>query len=58
MNTPKLIVLGVTGSIAAHKAGHGIAITGDLKRAGQRWVLEHPRNLLVIVDDDGSDVEI
>lgn len=44
-------------AIAAHKAGHGIAITGDLKRAGQRWVLEHPRNLQVIPDEDSSDAE-
>lgn len=42
-------------AIAAHKAGHGIAITGDLKRAGQRWVLDHPRNLQVTPDDDNLD---
>lgn len=45
-------------AVVAHDAGHGIAITGDLKRAGHRWLLDHPRNLQIVPDelaDDGDD---
>lgn len=41
-------------AITAHKVGNSIAITGDLNRAGQRWVLDRPRNLQIILDEDNS----
>jgi hypothetical protein len=43
-------------AVIAHDKGHTIAITGDLKRNGQRWILENARNLQAIPDDqeDGS----
>lgn len=44
-------------AISAHDASQSVTVTGDLKRAGQRWVLENPRNLQVIVEDDNSDGE-
>jgi hypothetical protein len=42
-------------ALEAHDAKQNVTVTGDLKRAGQRWVLEHPRNLQIVQDDDGAD---
>lgn len=42
-------------AVQAHDNGHSVAITGDLKRNGQRWVLENPRNLQLRLDDVDSD---
>lgn len=42
-------------AIMAHDNGHTIAITGDLKRNRQRWILENPRNLQALPDDSGDD---
>lgn len=39
-------------AIGAHDAKQSVTVTGDLKRAGQRWVLENPRNLQILQDDD------
>jgi len=44
-------------ALSAHDAKQSVTVTGDLKRAGQRWVLEHPRNLQVIQDDEGGEDE-
>lgn len=42
-------------AIGAHDAKQSVTVTGDLKRAGQRWVLENPRNLQILQDDDASE---
>jgi len=42
-------------ALGAHDAKQNVTVTGDLKRAGQRWVLEHPRNLQIVQDDEGPD---
>lgn len=39
-------------ALGAHDASQSVVVTGDLKRAGQRWILENPRNLQVILDED------
>ncbi len=38
-------------AIVAHDNGHSIAVTGDLRRNGQRWVLENARDLRELSDD-------
>lgn len=42
-------------AVVAHDQGHTVAVTGDLKRQGQRWVLENPRNLQALPDESGED---
>lgn len=42
-------------AVSAHDSKQSVFITGDLKRSGQRWVLENPRNLQVIPDEDDSE---
>lgn len=44
-------------AVVAHDEGHTVAVTGDLKRQGQRWVLDNPRNLQAIPDDPIEDDE-
>lgn len=36
----------------AHKGRRTIALTGDLRREGQQWVLDNPRGLTVYDDED------
>jgi hypothetical protein len=38
-------------ALTAHDSKQPISITGDLVRKGQRWWLEHPRNLMISSDD-------
>lgn len=42
-------------AVVAHDQGHTVAVTGDLKRQGQRWVLENPRNLQALPDEAADD---
>ena len=42
-------------ALEAHDAKQNVTVTGDLKRAGQRWVLENPRNLQIVPEDDAQD---
>ncbi|AGG73079.1 hypothetical protein [Sinorhizobium meliloti] len=44
-----------TVALAAHDDKNSVALTGDLRRDGQRWRLENPRNLEVITEDLGSE---
>jgi len=43
-----------TIALNAHDNKETIGITGDLKRHGQRWILENPRDLVVIPEDDDA----
>ncbi len=45
-------------ALGAHDAKQSVTVTGDLKRAGQRWVLEYPRNLQVVQDDESVENDI
>ncbi len=38
--------------VDAHKRRQVISLEGDLRRDGQRWILENPRDLDVLEDDD------
>lgn len=40
-----------SAALSAHDEKHAISVTGDLRREGQRWHLDNPRNLQVIADD-------
>lgn len=42
-------------AVQAHDEGFVVSITGDLKRVGQRWVLEEPRNFEVVPEDASDD---
>ncbi|MCW6529727.1 hypothetical protein NED98_05665 [Sphingomonas sp. MMSM20] len=42
-------------ALGAHDTKQSVVLTGDLKRAGQRWVLENPRNLQIIQDDEANE---
>ncbi|WP_166037177.1 hypothetical protein [Sphingosinicella sp. YJ22] len=42
-------------ALAAHEAKAAIAITGDLKRKGQRWELYDPRELTVLEEPNEED---
>lgn len=42
-------------AIAAHKFKNAVSVTGDLRRGGQRWELDNPRNLEVIEDEPSDD---
>jgi len=42
-------------ALAAHLSKDAVAITGDLKRRGQRWELDNPRNLRTLHEEDGDD---
>lgn len=42
-------------AVQAHDDSDGVTITGDLKRTGQRWTLENPRNLQIIPEDVTDD---
>jgi hypothetical protein len=44
-------------ALSAHDSKQPVSITGDLIRKGQRWWLEHPRNLIVSSDDALDDSE-
>lgn len=41
-------------ALAAHEQQKPLAIVGDLKRVGQRWHLNSPRNLVVLEEPDDS----
>ena len=38
--------------LTAHEQRRVVSLQGDLRREGQRWVLQHPRDLMVLEDDD------
>jgi hypothetical protein len=42
-------------AVEAHDRKYPVVITGDLRRRGQRWWLDDPRNLTIIEDDDAGD---
>jgi len=44
-----------TQALAAHDDKNPVIITGDLKRDGQRWRLENPRNMELVFEDLGLD---
>ncbi|EKF58584.1 hypothetical protein QWE_18328 [Agrobacterium albertimagni AOL15] len=44
-----------TVALAAHDDKNPVMITGDLRREGQRWRLDNPRNLEVLAEDLGGD---
>lgn len=43
-----------TQALSAHDEKLAVSLTGDLRRDGQRWRLEHPRNLSFILDENGE----
>lgn len=43
-----------TIALSAHDDKMAVSITGDLRRDGQRWRLENPRNLTTLQDEGGE----
>ncbi|MBS0966988.1 hypothetical protein JK165_12980 [Acetobacter okinawensis] len=42
-------------AVHAHKACQMVTIHGDLIRSGHRWVLDHPRDMMIIPNDNSDD---
>lgn len=42
-------------AVHAHEARQMVTIHGDLIRSGHRWVLEHPRDMMIIPNDNSDD---